>query len=222
MMGLRLEQQPAAEVREFANPINAPCATFGDVDAGDYTEFECPDGFMAAYGDARAYIDYNFGIGALARGAAAPDLINLSATSIQTLGFNGVNTLEQVSTVLELNHDWAEGTTIMPHIHWYPTTAGAGNVLWQMEYVIVPRYSLVPGSTTITVVQAAGGIAWTERFASLPNILTPGITIGAQMHIRLFRDPTAGADTYGSDAALATFGLHVLINTLGSREVILK
>jgi hypothetical protein len=189
----------------------------------DYAEFE-DDGFLEFHGDARAWVDYNFGVGALSRGASAPDLISLSATSIQTLGFDGVNTLEQVSATLELNHNWAEGTIIKPHVHWYPSTAGAGSVEWFMEYVIVEDGAVVPASTTIAILQAAGGVAWYPKFAAFPDIVTTGVTIGAQMHIRLYRNPTAGNpdDTYGADAALATFGLHVLVNTLGSRQVAIK
>lgn len=195
-------------------------AIYGDY-PDNYAEFES-NGFLKFVGGARAWIDYNFGVGALNRGAAAPDLINLSATSIETLGFDGVNTLEQVSTVLELNHNWAEATVLKPHIHWYPSTTGAGSVKWNMEYVIVASDGVVPASTTISVIQSGGGVAWTERFASFSDIVTTGFTIGSQMHIRIFRDPTDGDDDYGADAALATFGLHVLLDTLGSREVASK
>ena len=173
-------------------------------------------------GGTGVWIDFNFGVNALTRGSAAPNLINLSATNIETLGFNGVNTLEQVSIVVEMNHNWKEGTIIKPHVHWYPVNGNAGNVKWNMEYAWVEMDSVVPASTTISVIQAAGGVAWQERFASLPDIDGSGFTIGSQLHIRLYRDPVDGDDTYGSDAALATFGLHVQVDTLGSRQVATK
>jgi len=172
--------------------------------------------FLQFEGDGRAWIDFNFGIGALRRGSAAPDLIDVGSTDIETLGFDGVNTLEEVSNALELNHNWAEGTTLRPHVHWYPTTNDAGNVKWNMDYVIVSSGAVVGAATTISVTQAAGGVAWTERYAALPDITTAGLVIGAQMHLRLYRDPNDEDDTYGADAALATFGLHVLIDSLGS------
>jgi hypothetical protein len=172
-------------------------------------------------GDGRMWLDFNFGVNSLTRGSAAPNLIDLAGTDIETLGFDGGVTTEEVSIVLELNHNWAEGTLIKPHVHWYPTTTDAGNVNWQMEYVFVASDAVVGASTTINVIQAAGGVAWTERFASFADIVTTGLLIGTQMHVRLFRDPT-DSDTYGADAALATFGLHVLIDSLGSREVTAK
>lgn len=195
---------------------NGGPACFGDLPNGNYTCFDT-NGWLQSRGDGRSWVDFNFGVGALNRGAAAPDLISLGATNIETLGFNGVNTLEQVSAVVEMNHNWAESTIIKPHVHWYPTTNGAGNVMWQLEYAVVGAGDTVPASTTITVTQAAGGVAWASFFAAFPDIDLAGFTIGAQMHLRLFRDPTIGADTYGADAALATFGLHVLVDSFGSR-----
>ncbi len=78
-------------------------------------------------GDA-VWIDWNFDGATLAQGAAAPDVINWNSTTIRVSAFDGVNTPEALSKVLELNHDWKEGTIIKPHIHWTPTTTGAGNV----------------------------------------------------------------------------------------------
>lgn len=168
------------------------------------------------------WVDFNFGVNSLSRGSAAPDLINLSATNIETLSFDGVNTLEQVSVVLEMNHNWKEGTIIKPHLHWYPVNGNVGNVKWLLEYSWVAWDSIVPASTTISVIQAAGGIAWHVRFASFPDIDGTGMIIGSQLHMRLYRNPTDGDDTYGSDAALATFGIHVEVDTLGSRQVGVK
>lgn len=172
-------------------------------------------------GGTGVWIDFNFGINALSRGAAAPDIIDLAGTDIETLGFDGVNTTEEVSVVLELNHNWKEGTVLKPHVHWYAVNANAGNVNWQMEYVLVPIGGVVPAPTTINVIQAAPGVAWQGMFAVFADIVTTGFTIGTQLHIRLFRDPTDN-DTYGSDAALATLGLHVQVDALGSRQVGVK
>lgn len=44
-----------------------------------------------------------------------------------------------------------------------------------------------------------------------------GYEIGSQFNARLYRVPT-GVDTYADDAAVMTVGLHVLVDTFGSRE----
>lgn len=172
-------------------------------------------------GDA-VWIDYNFGVGALTRGSAAPELITIGTTSIETLAFDGVNTLEQVSTVLEVNHNWKEGTNLSPHLHWYPTTAAAGSVKWFLEYAWTKTGGVVPASTTITVITPTTEVAWHTIFSGFPEIDGTGYLIGSQLHIRLYRDPTDEDDDYGADAALATFGIHAEIDTLGSREITVK
>jgi hypothetical protein len=172
-------------------------------------------------GGTGVWIDFNFGVNSLARGSSAPDIINLSGTNIETLGFDGVNTTEEVSVVLELNHNWKEGTVLKPHIHWYAVNGNLGNVNWQMDYVLLAFGATVPAATTINTIVATPGIAWQATLTSLPDIDASGFLLGTQMHIRLFRDPTDN-DTYGADAALATFGLHVQVDTLGSRQVVVK
>lgn len=198
--------------------IRSPVA-FGD-GAGNQAVFD-EDGFLTLEGDARAWIDYNFGAGSVRLGAAAPDLIALNATNILVLAFDGVAITESIDFNIEMNHNWAEGTTIYPHVHWYPTTNGAGNVVWSLEYVIVPEGSTAAigaASTTInTTAQLAGGVAWVPKYVQFPAITMVGNEIGTQCFFRFFRNP--GADTYAADAAIGTVGLHVMVDKFGSKEL---
>lgn len=212
---------PSLSISEQSNAfqyLSAATSRFGDVAGGNYAEFE-NDGTLAFYGNATTWRDFNFGVNALARGASAPDLVSLSGTSIQVLGFDGINTTEQVSVVLEMDHMWKEGSVIYPHLHWYPTTSGVGNVKWQLEYVTVQDGLVVGASATLSVVVAAGGVAWRQAFTDFPPINLAGYTIESQFHARLFRNPGDGDDTYAADAAVATFGLHVEQDMTGSRAI---
>lgn len=180
--------------------------------------------FLQFAGAGRAYYDFNFDVASLRSGASAPDLIKLNATNIFVASFDGANTLEQVDFVIEMNHNWAEGTTVYPHVHWYPSTANTGNVIWYLEYCFVDPASATGGASSTTIntgAIAAGGIAWANKFTNFPAIALPGYSIGTQAHFRFYRDPT-GSDTYPNDAAVATIGLHVLLDSLGSREVSVK
>lgn len=153
--------------------------------------------------------------------ANRPDQVTIDTTSIITYAFDGAALTEEVSGAFELQHDYKEGTDIIPHVHWYPTTAGAGNVKWQLEYWIRIN-DTVKLTGTITITDAASGTAWTEERADFPAITGTTLLINAQIHFRLFRNPTDAADTYAADAAIGTIGIHYEINTMGSRQTLVK
>lgn len=196
-------------------------SAFGALVAGNYSQFE-PDGTLRFVGNATVWRDFNFGVGALGVGASAPDLVSIAGTGLRLRAFDGNNITEQVYGSLEMDHDWKEGSTIYPHIHWMPTTANAGDVKWQLEYFWVPVGGTVTGSTVITATQSSTGTAWNMHFLNFPSISGGGKTIGSQMMVRLFRIPTDGADTYPDDAVVVTFGFHVELDTVGSRQIAAK
>lgn len=185
----------------------------------NYSKFGT-DGGLTAYGNARRWVDFNFSAISLGAGASAPDPVQVKGGTIYTRAFDGNVTAEQLFGSLELNHDWAEGTIIKPHVHWMPTTTNAGNVKWRLTRAI-SQDGLLTGENTVTAVSAAGGTAWVEKRADFTDINLAGYKIGAQFMYRLWRDPANvdGEDTYPDDAAVQTFGLHVLIDTLGSASV---
>lgn len=185
----------------------------------NYSKFGT-DGGLTAYGNARRWVDFNFSAISLGTGASAPDPVQVKGGTIFTRAFDGNVTAEQLFGSLELNHNWAEGTIIKPHVHWMPTTTNAGNVKWRLTWAI-SQDGLLTGENTVTAVSAAGGVAWVEKRADFTDINLAGYKIGAQFMYRLWRDPANadGQDTYPDDAAVQTFGLHVLIDTLGSAGV---
>lgn len=191
---------------------------FGE-DTTNFSKFES-DGTLHFNGTATVWKDINVGGISLKQGATAPDPINLDTTSIQVYAFDGATLTEEVSGAFELQHDYKEGTNIVPHIHWYTTDTGAGNVKWQLEYYIKSGTSEYTGTTSVTT--AATGTAWEEIRSDFPAITGTNFTIGMQIHFRLFRDPTDAADTYASDAALGTFGIHYEVDTVGSRQISTK
>ena len=64
-------------------------------------------------------------------------------------------------------------------------------------------------------------IGGTVVASTVPSSALTTTHAGAQFMYRLWRDPANvdGEDTYPDDAAVQTFGLHVLIDTLGSAGV---
>lgn len=182
----------------------------------DYSEFEA-DGTLRAYGAATTYRDINFSIIGLGLGASAPDRGTLAGGTIEYLFFDGVATTEEVSGAVEIDHD-VRLAVIKPHIHWFPTTTGAGNVKWNLTYTITNVGTAEPAETTISVTSAAGG-AIASQMSNFPDIDVSSFTAGSQFCFRLWRNPADAADTYGADVGTKTFGLHVEIQSLGTRTV---
>lgn len=196
-------------------------ATFGSIAAGNYAEFDA-NGFLTFYGAGRSYRDFNFAASGLGAGATAPGLVAISGGTILYRSFDGNVTTEQLFGGVEMDHMWAEGTVVRPHVHWYATTEDAGNVVWRLTWQISQDGALTPEATVVGT-GAANGVG-VEVFTNLTAINLAGYKIGAQFNFRLWRFPNNpdGLDTYGADAAVATFGLHVIADTLGSRTVAAK
>lgn len=172
-------------------------------------------------GDGTVWTDLNFSVASLTRGASAPDFIHLGSSNIEVVAFDGAATAEEVSGVVELQHWWVEGTRLNPHLHWYPTDNSAGNVKWQLDYILLGVGDVAGAGTTFVKVVTAEG-AWQHHYTDFDWITTTGYKIGSQLHFRLYRDPTDAQDTYGSDAATATFGIHLQVDGLGSRSRFVK
>jgi len=165
-------------------------------------------------------------IGGIILGAAtsAPDQIPFGSppTNLIVYGFDGNNISEQLFAQPEVLHNYKEGTNVYVHVHWTPTDNTAGNVKWFLEYTWANVGSTYGAATTISVIQAASGVAWRHQLAEFPVITGTGKLIGSILNFRFYRTPTDAQDTYTSDAALLSIGIHYEINSFGSRQKLTK
>jgi len=188
----------------------------------DYTEIEA-DGTIKCAGDATTFNDINISGLALGTGPAAPSIISLNSTGVLAYAFIGTGVLaDELHGSIEALHDYLEGSDIVPHVHWCPTTNDAGDVKWQLEYIWISRTGTITGSTTIDVTTAAGGTAWVLKRSDFPAVSGANRQIGDRFMFRIFRDPADLADTYGFDAAILDVGIHYQKDTMGSRGVTTK
>lgn len=210
----------------FNEPLSGKwrvCGDDYDIFGGQSDNLEIEsDGTLILHGNATTWNDINVAGTSLGVAASAPDLIQLNSGTIYVRGFDGNVTTEQLFGDVEIIHTYKEGTDLVPHVHWMPTTTNAGNVKWQMTYAWTNRGSAAPAEATISVVQAAGGTAWVQRRADFPAISGSGKGIGSHLSIRFFRDPSDGSDTYPNDAAVLSIGFHHEIDSLGSRGITSK
>lgn len=186
----------------------------------NYSEFEA-DGTLHFVGDATVWNDINISLIPPVTGSAAPSIIAVNGDSrLKCYAFSGTNvTPDELSSSLELLHDYKESSDIVPHLHWAPSTADAGNVKWQLRYMWIQRNGVATGGATITVTTATPGVAWETVRSDFPTISGTGKGIGSRFVYNLFRDAADAADTYAHDAAVFDFGLHFEIDTVGSRQI---
>ena len=168
-----------------------------------------------------AWRDLDFSGASLGRSSSVPDWTLINGGTIRLPGFDGVNTTEQLFGSKEIDHDFFEGSTSMDvHIHWMPSNANAGDVTWNFTYTLqnggIPTGDTMPAETVLTASQTSSGTAWQTHFLELGTIDVTNIDLGAQLNFRLWRDPTVGTDTYGSDAVVQTLGIHMRVWRFGS------
>ena len=157
----------------------------------------------------------------LARNVQAPDRVTFVG-SIEAPAFNGASATEQLSGSFEIPHDYKEGTTLRPHIHWSPSNTDAGDVKWQLEYTIACANEAFSASATVSAVDTSNQVDRAHQVVEFGTIDGTGLEIGCMIQFRLFRDPTDAEDTYGSDAFLLSIGVHYEQDSDGSRSAFTK
>jgi len=74
-------------------------------------------------------------------GAIAPDYVQIAddgagSTGVGAYAFDPAIE-EELLFVVQAPFSYKEGTDVSPHIHWMPMTAGAGDVVWGLELLVV-------------------------------------------------------------------------------------
>lgn len=112
-----------------------------------------------------------------------------------------------------IDHDYAMGTALYPHIHWAVNSTATGTVRWGIEYTIAKGHgqAVFGPSNTVYVEQAADGTAYKHYVAevSLANAI-PGDNIEPDTLIlcRFFRDGEHGNDTLVDDCFVFCVDMH--------------
>jgi hypothetical protein len=123
-----------------------------------------------------------------------------------------------VAGVWQMQHAWAQGTPIRPHIHWMQTGANGGKAVWHLYYRRVSRTGAsedwqgpVVGADELTT----GGIADREGITSFGSIDLSSTTSQA-VGWKLYRMGGDGADTLSTTARLMHLDYHYQKDSLGS------
>ena len=124
-------------------------------------------------------------------------------------GFEGLvfssTIMNQVWVDFHIDHDYALGTTLYPHVHWMPTTTGTGVVRWGIEYSVAKGHqqgasSIFPASTTVYVEQTiSANSQWMHFIAEVSDanvIPATNVEPDSVVKVRIFRDAAHANDTY--------------------------
>lgn len=133
--------------------------------------------------------------------------------------------LDEMYFVVQLPHDWDEGTNIFPHVHWVPSATGAAGPSvprWGLQYSWLnlgethSSYTTIYGTTTTI----------SEVLVANRQYITPlgtggmdatGKLISSMIICRLFRDGNDAADNYAGLAGTLEIDFHYQRNSMGSR-----
>lgn len=151
---------------------------------------------------------------------------------VQTFTFQDLSASneQEVFFSIQMPHNWKEGTTIYPHIHWSPQTNTSGAVVWGFEYSWADYDATTPiafpNTTIITTTSATvTGSDVDKHLITAFGSLTPSGTQGKISSIlvcRLFRNSSNAADNYAGNAALLSFDIHYEMDGIGSNSLYVK
>ena len=128
---------------------------------------------------------------------------------------------EILHIIEQFPHRWKQGSEIRPHVHWQKTTSAAGDVMWQLEYSWVSIGEVPASYVTISQTSVVDGTPDTNTadkhlISAFPHIDATGRGISDMLIMKLSRIGGNADDTYGADARLLEFDIHVQLTTLSS------
>ena len=127
---------------------------------------------------------------------------------------------ETITFQVQVPHSYKFGTDLEPHIHWSPTTTGTGTVGWEMSYINADIGS--DFATAATTLSAQGTVTATASLRHHYYTDFPGIAGGSVLSHMFMCSLTRTGGTYADDVALLEIDFHFQMDTLGSKEELVK
>ena len=178
-------------------------------------------GFIRQDDDTESWDDLRFP----ASGLNPPGPVNAPVTNSQTglLGFEDSKT-NITAGIAQLPHSWVQGSEVRPHVHW--VQPAAGNVMWRLEYRLMPAYNgPFPSEwVTLTNANALGEYPGGDyvQLTNFPEIDMTGYEISSMILFRLSRLGNDPLDTLPATVPLLEFDIHYRVNSFGSQSLFTK
>lgn len=162
-------------------------------------------------------------------GAADPDLSNWqpggAGATFKVYAFK-VNDL--VYFTCQLPHSYKEGTELKPHLHWTPRDRGVAEdtktVGWLLSYSAISPEGVFLASSDVDLTDTCSGVDHAHLQTDSGTIPGTGLKVSAMLVCLL---KNAGTGTWvgnaaGTAPAILEFDIHFEVNTMGSREELVK
>jgi len=211
--------------------VPSPRPAMGNVAGGNYTAWDYT-GTGQAFGLATCFRDELQSVTGTQITSPAGDFQQNIAEASVTAKTSARYPTDFITTNWQINHDWALGTSVYPHIHWWQTEADMPNWLiayrWQKQgSAKTTAWSELPWTTnratyvsgTLNQITGFGAIAAPAGYGQVSDII----------QVRLYRDVTnastkftGGAEASPLDQDIVNLDAHIEVDMLGSREQYLK
>lgn len=116
-----------------------------------------------------------------------------------------------------IDHDYALGTALYPHVHWTTNTSATGTVRWGIEWTVAKGHQQMSFGPTATVYveQASLGVPYMHYVAEVSDAnAIPGTNVEPDTFIlmRVFRDAMHPNDTFSDQVFGVALDLHYQAN----------
>lgn len=191
------------------------------------------DGTVTLEGDATAYTDLVVNPAMAKNSGGTVPTWTIFIDSVYTWSFADAKD-QEVDFTVQMPHNWKEGSTIYPHVHWSSiVAAGTTRVKWMLRYQWVNiNDSFVPGATQTAYGSSIVNGDASTNLTAYQHIITPlssngtnagidatGKKLSSILVCRLYRNgsvTTAGVDDFTNSAFLLSFDFHYQIDSFGS------
>lgn len=126
---------------------------------------------------------------------------------------------EAVDGSFELDHDYLPGSDLYFHVHWQgiDSPSGTDYVRWRLTYAVSSNGDTLNAPVSIEV-ETAVDTQYSFNISDFAAIVGTSFNFGDQFLFKLERIASSG-DAYSGDALLATLGVHIQVNTIGSGQI---
>ena len=198
----------------------------------NYSKFEA-DGTLEFIGTATVWEDVRIIPGSFDKpGISDPSYVAYDVNGGGTSTYLTEWALNDIASfTLQMPHSYQEGEDVYIHLHWTPGPNGAGEngntVGWKIQYSWANMDSNFPTMATADLSDACDGTNHKHQMTPEVQITGTGKTISNMLICNITRTDTGADDTWGGTGAgnlpmLLEVDLHFPINTVGSRQKLIK